>query len=278
MSYGQSNNAIAGDKTSDYGKWVWPVRDSPDLVIGELRAPSACVGQTIAINDTILNTGKLPAGPSTTKYFLSDRAVYYDQAVLLGSRAISAIAGGSSQSGTTVVTIPPTTPVGPAHFIIARADANGAVAEGNETNNDASHAINIVGPGPDLAIINLWVCRDTNGKAFMGARVESEGVSPAGKAKIKFYVSRKRALDATAVYLGSAEVPPLAIHGIATPIISAATFPTDIPVDNAYVIGHLETSPMSHECNEENNTFIKQFKVERCSSVPAAKPQKGILR
>ena len=62
--------------------------------------------------------------------------------ILIGSRSIAALAGGASSSGATAVTIPLGTSAG-TWYIIAKADAGGAVAETWETNNNYPKSIKI---------------------------------------------------------------------------------------------------------------------------------------
>ena len=54
--------------------------------------------------------------------------------MMVGSRSIGALAPGQSSAGQAVVTIPASTAPG-SYFLIAAADADGAVAETIETNN-----------------------------------------------------------------------------------------------------------------------------------------------
>ena len=72
---------------------------------------------------------------------------------MLGSRLVPALAAGASSTGTTSVLIPAGTTPG-TYYIIAKADALGAIAEINEANNTAYKTIII---GPDLVVSSLTV-------------------------------------------------------------------------------------------------------------------------
>jgi subtilase family serine protease len=99
----------------------------------------------ITITDTTKNIGVDGAGPSTTRFLLSTDGTVAGAVANLGSRSVGAVAGGASNAsgalGTTV-TIPAGTVAG-SYFIVAVADADNTVPEGNETNNTRSKAITI---------------------------------------------------------------------------------------------------------------------------------------
>ena len=107
----------------------------PDLVVASLTVPTkAGAGAAINVSDTTRNQGAGAAGPSTTALHLSTDGTLDAGDTLLGSRIVPALAPGESSSGTTVVTIPAGTTPG-TYWLIARADAAGAVAETQESNN-----------------------------------------------------------------------------------------------------------------------------------------------
>ncbi|MEW5899972.1 MAG: S8 family serine peptidase [Acidobacteriota bacterium] len=114
-----------------------------DLVIATFSAPAtAAVGQTIVVTDTTKNQGAAAAGPSLTLIYFSANGAIDASDILIGSRGVSALAAGESSSGTAAVTIPLGTAAG-TRYIIAKADAGGAVAETWETNNTYSRSIKI---------------------------------------------------------------------------------------------------------------------------------------
>ena len=107
----------------------------PDLVVASLTVPTkAGAGAAINVSDTTRNQGAGAAGPSTTALHLSTDGTLDAADTLLGSRIVPALAPGESSSGTTAVTIPAGTTPG-TYWLIARADAAGAVAESQESNN-----------------------------------------------------------------------------------------------------------------------------------------------
>ncbi|MBI5194934.1 MAG: DUF1566 domain-containing protein [Nitrospirae bacterium] len=115
----------------------------PDLVISALAVPStATAGQSITISETTKNQGTASAGASTTKYYLSTNATYETGDTLLGNRSIPSLTSGSTSRGRARVTIPSGTTAG-TYYIISKADANNAVTEANEKNNNKVRAITI---------------------------------------------------------------------------------------------------------------------------------------
>jgi subtilase family serine protease len=77
-----------------------------------------------------------------TEFYISTNSVLDASDVLIGSRSVPALAAGESSSGTAAVPIPLGTSAG-TWYIIAKADAGGAVAETWETNNTYSRSIKI---------------------------------------------------------------------------------------------------------------------------------------
>jgi uncharacterized repeat protein (TIGR01451 family) len=115
----------------------------PDLTIAALRtSSSAPAGGSIVIQETTSNKGQVAADVSTTSFFLSTDAKVDSGDVFLGSRAVPALPSRAQSVGSTTVSLPGGTAPGK-YFIIAVADADGAVAETVESNNIRSRAITI---------------------------------------------------------------------------------------------------------------------------------------
>ena len=109
----------------------------PDLVVNTVSAPPATArrGGKFAVTSTAQNPGAVASGSSTTRYHLSlDGVKGAGDKLLTGSRKVSALAPGASQSGTVTVTVPTSTGLG-TYFLLACADDLSKVVETNETNN-----------------------------------------------------------------------------------------------------------------------------------------------
>jgi hypothetical protein len=124
-----------------------PVSFLPDLVIASTTLPrKALAGETISVTDETASRGVAQAPASSTGYWLSRDTVLDASDVLLGTRPLPPLNGGTSDPGSTTAVIPPDTQPG-CYFLITSADAGGLVAESNDSNNAArARAIQIRPP------------------------------------------------------------------------------------------------------------------------------------
>lgn len=86
------------------------------------------------MTDTTENQVSGSAAGLTTSFFLSTDTTWSPEDLFLGSRTVSSLAPGATSSGTTGLTIPAGMTPG-TYYILAKADADAAVAEGHEGNN-----------------------------------------------------------------------------------------------------------------------------------------------
>jgi len=113
----------------------------PDLVVSAFTLPSkGRAGQTVKVSDTTANSGAGSVGASTTRYYLSVDQTLDAGDTALGFRSVPALPPGASNKGSVNVLIPAATSSG-TYYIIAKADADNAVAEANENNNTNAHQI-----------------------------------------------------------------------------------------------------------------------------------------
>ena len=111
------------------------VQVGPDLRISSFAVPpTLTVGVPFTTTDTTVNDGGGAAGASTTGYYLSTNVTLDAADVPLGSRAVPALSPGQSDAASASLTVPAGTAPG-TYYVIARADAGGAVAELQEFNN-----------------------------------------------------------------------------------------------------------------------------------------------
>jgi subtilase family serine protease len=122
------------------------IRIGPDLGVSSLTLPTSIrAGSVMSVTDVTLNQGGAGAAPSTTAYYLSADIALGAGDVLLGTRAIPALAAGTSDAATLTVTVPASTPPG-TYYVIARADAADGVTEALETNNTYVRTIQVTAP------------------------------------------------------------------------------------------------------------------------------------
>ncbi|MBI3605768.1 MAG: IPT/TIG domain-containing protein [Nitrospirae bacterium] len=95
-------------------------------------------GTNIIATDTQQNIGTQPAGAFTVTFYLSLDKLVGTGDILLGTRSISSLAGGSaSNSASTTFAIPSGTPAG-SYYLIGVSDSGNTVLELVETNNTLS--------------------------------------------------------------------------------------------------------------------------------------------
>jgi subtilase family serine protease/subtilisin family serine protease len=122
------------------------VRIGPDLTLTTLTsATSITAGTTVNVTDTAKNTGGGSAAASTTTYYLSLNTVIDAGDVILGTRAVPALAANASDSATTVLLVTANTSPG-TYYLIASVDDGDAVAETTESNNTRRLTVKVSAP------------------------------------------------------------------------------------------------------------------------------------
>jgi subtilisin family serine protease len=114
----------------------------PDLTESSVNPlGTLAAGKSTQVSDTTVNRGAGNTVSSTTRHYLSSTVSSTPAGVLLsGSRAVPALAAGSSSTGTATLTVSPYVPAG-SYYVLACADANNYVAESNENNNCTASAL-----------------------------------------------------------------------------------------------------------------------------------------
>ena len=116
----------------------------PDLRVTSQYAPSSAYGgSSISVRSWVRNDGSGTAGSSTLKYYLSDDTKFDANDTLLGSDAVGSLSARRSSYFSETLKLGDN--VSGQKYILFVADADGKVAESNETNNVAFRAINISG-------------------------------------------------------------------------------------------------------------------------------------
>ncbi|MGH7894116.1 MAG: CARDB domain-containing protein [Candidatus Binatia bacterium] len=224
----------------------------PDLVIASVNAPSAAgAGDTIALTDTTRNVGTVPSGASVTSFHLSTNATLEAGDVLLGTRAIAALAAGASDTGSVNVTIPASTAAGN-YWILAVADTGDALVDAQEGNNVLARAIAI---GPDLVVSGLTGPADGGAGQPLSLTVTTRNQAGglAAASTTTFYLSTDALLDTSDVVLGSRAVPPLG-PGAADTGSTTMTVPAGVGPGTYYLFARADAGGVVSEISETNNT------------------------
>jgi len=233
----------------------------PDFVVDVLTAPaSAVAGTAIDVTDTVRNRGVGPAPATTITYYLSTTTALDGSAVVIGSRAVAALAAGATSTATTSVSIPATAGAAGTYYVLAVADAPGAVPELLETNNTRAWRISI---GPDLVVdlLGAPLSAAPGASIDVSDTVRNRGVGPVGASVVHYYLSTTATVDATAVLLGSRPVPalaPAATHsGSATLTIPASAG----AAGTYYVLAVADGDGRATEMDETNNLRAASIRV-----------------
>lgn len=118
-----------------------PPPPSPNLVVATVSATvgtTASPGEVFDVDHTVRNDGEVDAGAFRVGIYLSDDSTIDSADVLLSSRLITSLDAGASDTQTSAVQVPAGTAAG-TWYVGVIADDQGAVAEGNESDNDRAH-------------------------------------------------------------------------------------------------------------------------------------------
>ncbi len=244
-----------------------------DLSVSALTAPTvAGEGLSITITETTKNQGGGTADASTTGYFLSTDTTLDGSDTPIGSRNVPALPAGASNTGSTLVTIPPGTPTD-SWYIIAAADSEDVVVETSETNNVIRRAIQI---GADLAVSALTVPTSAEAGQTLSitdtTRNQGGGTAPASQTR--YYFSSNSVFDGGDVELGIRNVPGLA-PGASSSGSTQVTIPTGTPAGTWYVIARADSAEAVVETNEANNNTSRSVRLGADLTVSALSAPTG---
>jgi hypothetical protein len=227
----------------------------PDLIVSVLTVPTGAVaGSTISVTDTTKNqtgTGQAPA--STTKLYLSSNSTWDTGDTLLGSREISTLAPGGTNSGSTDVMIPAGKATGN-YYIIAKADADGSIPEMSYTNNTKAAFIRV--SPPDLVVSAFSV--PTTGGADLPIKATNTtknqvNAGPAPASTTRFYLSTNSTLDGSDPEIGFQLIGVLA-PGASETYTTSLMIPGGTAKGTYYVIAKADADSLITEALDTNNT------------------------
>jgi subtilisin family serine protease/uncharacterized membrane protein len=245
-----ATGAVA-ETTENNNEYRRSITIGADLVVSALTVPSDTgAGLAVSIAETSKNQGGGTAAPSRTDYFLSSNSTLDEDDVLLGSRAVAALATGASSAGSTLVTIPPGTPAG-AWYILAKADGAGTLPETSESNNVTSRTLRI---GPDLIVSGLAApsVAGAGQNVTFTDTVKNQGGAPAAVSRTQYFLSSDASFQPSDVPLGSREVPALA-PGASNSGPVQLTLPAGTATAKWYVLAIADSAGTVDESMETNN-------------------------
>lgn len=237
------------------------VRVGPDLTVSALSAPPrGAAGGTLAVTDTVRNSGSGPAGASVTAFYLSaDLALNAGDHRLAPTRAVPALLANEASTGTTTVTLPDVAPG--IWFLLANTDDTGAVVETQEINN-LKFATLLVGPDLTFLTVSSPTTAVAGATIAVSTVVRNSGAAPAGASIVRFYLSTNTSVDAGDVPLGATQaVPALAPDGSAS-----ATTQVPLPsgmTGNFYLLMVADAGQAVAEASESNNVAARVLQVTK---------------
>ena len=228
------------------------VRIGPDLTIASITGPTAVgSGASMTFSDTTKDTGGGSAGPSTTRYYFSANTTLDASDTMLGSRSVPALATGGVSTGPTTVTLPAGVVPG-TYYLLAQADADGAVTETYETNNVGYLTVKV---GPDLVESALTLPKTASaGSSFsVTDAAKNQGGGGAAASMARFYLSTNATFDASDIPLGGRGVGALAANGTES-ATTTLMMPAGTAVGTWYIIAVADADAAVVETLETNNT------------------------
>lgn len=229
---------------------------------------NAGIGDTITIQDTVLNQGAVGSGSFRVSFYLSNNTAITASDLLLGSRTVAGLAVGESSTAVTELEVPSTIPGG-SWFVGALADDLDVVLEATNGNNAifSGSALDVVSsedPMPDLEMTSLSFSPST---AVAGStiqfldRVQNSGTLSSGTFHVGVYLSEDMEVTTDDLLIAERIVFNLAID-----FGSASSFstilPNDLPAGDYYVAAIADNRGVVDEADEDNNTFTTVGRME----------------
>ena len=167
-------------------------RSPVDLVAAVTAAPQvAAPGASMVVGDTTTNQGATAAGSSATRYYLSADTARDATDTALGARTIEPLAAGAQSTLSLSIAVASTTPLGD-YFLLACADSQNVIGEGDELNNCGASAGTITVTRPDLVTTSVGnpPAQITPGGAFTAKdTARNQGGYTSGKTNTRYYLS-----------------------------------------------------------------------------------------
>ncbi len=239
----EMNNALANTITIS----------KPDLRVASLEAtPSTlAAGGTLTVTDSVAATGGATGG-FWVRFYLSADPTVTTADTYIGGRWVSGLASGATSTATTAIPLSPT--VTGTYYVGAIADADGGVAESDETNNAlAGNVITIA--KPDLVVASLAATPASLGAG--GTLTVTDSVTATGGATAGFWVRLYLSADTTVTtadtYIGGRYVGGLASGGTSTATTALALPPN---VSGTFSVGAIvDPDGGVAESDETNNAL-----------------------
>jgi len=179
----------------------------PDLAMASMSVPtSVAANGVLTFSDSVTNQGTGDAGGFYVDYYLSTNTAISTSDTYLGSRRISALATGATDTATSSFAVPGSLTQGSTYYVGALIDTSYEVSELDESNNTSSaNALTIDPPLPaDLTVSSVTATASVPaGTAItVGDTVSNSGYTASG-VSVYYYLSADATITATDTYIGS---------------------------------------------------------------------------
>ena len=225
----------------------------PDLVVASMSAPSAAGADTdIVVTDTTRNQGTGSSAVSNTGFYLSANNTLDATDTWLGSRQLAPLGPGVTNALSTTLRVPAATATG-SYYVLAKADWDGAVTEGVETNNVRASAAMKIGPDLIVAAVTAPAVAVAGGTIDVADTTKNQGGGAAAASTTRFYWSTNTSIDAADQMIGVRSVPLLEA-GVSSTLTSTLPVPAGATAGSYYVIAQADGPGGLPETTENNNT------------------------
>jgi len=264
----EANTAVERNESNNVGvsAAMSVVLFRPELAFTTFSVPTVgATGKTLAITNTVRNSGVAPATAFTVRFYLSSDDTLDSGDTLLGARTITSLAAGASSPAVTTVMIPAATSAPAAYRVIGVVDADNQQTELDEANNTAvSSPVTITLYRPDLmtTALTMPATGATGRPLAITSTVRNAGPAPATAFTVRFYLSADGTLDAGDVLLGSRMLTSLAA-GASSTAVTTVTIPANTSAPASYrIIAVADALDQQVETAEANNTLVSSTVVE----------------
>ncbi|MFN0243836.1 MAG: CARDB domain-containing protein [Planctomycetota bacterium] len=251
----------------------------PDLSIGALSfaPPVADTGTEITVQDVVHNTGDADAAAFDVVYFLSTDATITTADERLGTRSVAALTVDERDVSALALVVPIEL-AGGTYYVGALADADGDVAELDESNNAQHAAATIrltVPPRPDL-IVNAVsfqpsiVDVDRGERVVVTDLVKNIGTNSAAPFRVGIYLSANNVISTSDVLLGTRAIGALAIGDGSGGNLELA-LPAGLSPGTYFVGVVADDEAALLELRESNNVLLASATLDVIST-PAPRP------
>lgn len=242
----EDNNALAGTIVAVGYPDLVPLSVSSTT----LMTPGGTVSATLSVH----NSGAGSAPSSTVAVWLSSDAALSADDIPIGSTPAPELAPGAAAHLTISGILPTNIQSGTLNIIVV-VDANGEVAEANESNNQApGQSLTIGAAELSMAAVSMPASVVHGSTATVSATVANTGLFTADNVRVGFFLSSDAAISTSDTFLGSATIATIA-PGTSAPVSLITPITSALPVGNWYIGAIVDDTGMIAESNESNNAL-----------------------